>query len=173
MESTMRAQMAVTIGDLMAVDPRIFVVFADISGGYFEDTSQQYPDRIINVGIREQLMVSAAAGMALEGMRPIAHSFAPFLVERAFEQVKLDFSHQGVGGILVSAGASYDTPGYGRTHQGMGDVALLATLPGWRITIPGHTDEVEEALLTAIESDELVSLRTAGGRGTVALFPFR
>jgi transketolase len=114
---------------------------------------------VINVGIREQLMVNVAAGMALEGMRPIAHTFAPFLIERSFEQIKLGFSHQGVGGILVSAGASYDLPAYGRTHQTSMDVTLVASLPGWRIHVPGHPDEAEALLRDAVASDDAVYIR--------------
>lgn len=57
--------------------------------------------------------------------------------------MKLAFAHQGVGGILVSSGATYDVAAYGRTHQTGANVALVATLPGWRIHIPGYPDEAE------------------------------
>ena len=65
-------------------------------------------------------------------MRPIVHTFGSFLVERAFEQVKLGFGHQDVGGVLVGVGRLVRRRRRGgRTHQAPGDVALLDTLPGW------------------------------------------
>jgi transketolase len=157
----MRTRFVETAVELLDADPRVAVITADITYAAFRErgVTARHPDRVINVGIREGLMVDAAAGMALEGMRPIAHSFAPFLIERAFEQVKLGFAHQGVGGVLVSAGASYDTAAYGRTHQGPGDVALVGTLPGWRIQVPGHADEVELSLRDAAARREPVYIR--------------
>jgi len=80
-------------------------------------------------------------GLALTGVRPIAHTFGAFLIERPFEQVKLDLGHQDVGAILVSAGGSYGWPGGGETHFGHRDVALLDTLAGWTVHVPGHPDE--------------------------------
>ena len=100
-----------------------------------------------------------AGGLALAGLRPVAHTFAPFLVERPFEQVKLDLGHQEAGAVLVSAGGSYDYPAYGLTHLAPGDVALLDTLPGWTVHVPGHPDEAEQLLRTAIAGSGKVYLR--------------
>jgi transketolase len=144
---------------LLADDPRTALVLADISAAAFEPTRRKHPDRVLNVGIREQLMVSVAGGLALTGLRPIAHSYAPFLVERAWEQVKLDLDHQDVGAILVSVGASYDSTLAGRTHHSPGDVALLDTLDGWIVHTPGHADEVSPLLRAAASRDDRVYIR--------------
>lgn len=156
---TMREQFFETTAALLERDPRVAVVLADISAGAFREAAARCPGRVINVGIREQLMLGVASGLALEGLRPIAHSYAPFLVERAYEQVKLDFGHQGVGAILVSVGASYDWAEGGRTHQAPADVALIDALPGWRVEVPGHPDEVAAVLEAAAGADEAVYVR--------------
>lgn len=158
---TMRDRFAGVASAMLDEDPRLAVVLADIGGSGFVDAKAHHPERIINVGIREQLMMSVASGLALSGLRPIAHSYTPFLIERPFEQVKLDLAHQGVGAILVSVGASYDASDSGRTHQAPEDVALLSTLPDWTIHVPGHPDETETLLRDAVAGDGNVYLRLA------------
>jgi transketolase len=157
----MRARFEAVASDLLDSDPRVAVVLADIGTTALESARQRHPDRVINVGIREQLMIGLTSGLALAGLRPVAHTFAPFLVERPFEQIKLDIVHQGVGAVLVSAGASYDYPFYGRTHLAPGDVALLDTLPGWTVHVPGHPDEAEFLLREAVAGTGPVYLRLA------------
>jgi transketolase len=151
----MRDRLAEVVGRLLDEDERISLVLADIGVAKFEELgiNARHPHRVVNVGIREQLMIGVAAGMALEGLRPIVHSYTPFLVERPFEQIKLDLGHQDVGAVLVSIGTSYDSAGSGRTHQAPEDVALLASLPGWHIDVPGHPDEVELLLRHAAACD--------------------
>jgi len=156
---TMRDRFMRVTSELLDSDPRVAVVLADIGASNFEPARQRHPDRVINLGIREQLLIGVTSGLALSGLRPVAHTFAPFLVERPFEQIKLDIVHQGVGAVLVSAGASFDYPFYGRTHQAPGDVALLDTLPGWTVHVPGHPDEAEAQLRAAVAADGPVYLR--------------
>ena len=135
---------------------RVAVVIAAIGS----DALPKHP-HVYDVGIREQLMIGVAAGLALEGYRPVAHSYATFLVERPWEQIKLDLGHNDLGAVLVSNGASYDASQSGRTHQAPEDVALLAALPGWRIEVPGHPDELERAFKRALRDDGRVYIRTA------------
>ncbi|WP_116246044.1 transketolase family protein [Nocardiopsis sp. FIRDI 009] len=158
----MRETFVATVNAALDEDPRTAVVLAEISVAGFRRAAARHPGRVINVGIREQAMIGVAGGLALAGMRPIAHSYAPFLVERPFEQIKLDFGHQGTGAVLVSIGGSYDAAAEGRTHQAPGDVALLDTLPGWTVYVPGHPDEVRDALRAAIPGDDRVYVRLSG-----------
>lgn len=157
---TMRERFISVTSRLLDEDLRLAVVLAEITMDGFRPAQRRHPDRVINVGIREQLLVGVGGGLALTGLRPVVHTFASFLVERPFEQVKLDFGHQGTGGVLVSASASYDWPAGGFTHMAPGDVALLDTLDGWTVHVPGHPDEAEALLRHAYAAgDDKVYVR--------------
>ncbi|MFE9448168.1 transketolase family protein [Streptomyces sp. NPDC006739] len=166
---TMRDRFAPVVSRLLEEDPRVAVVLAEIGTDGFAEAMRRHPNRVINVGIREQLLVGAAAGLALTGLRPVVHTFASFLVERPFEQVKLDLGHQDAGAVLVSAAASFDWPAGGYTHMAPGDVALLDTLDGWTVQVPGHPDEAEALLRHAVAAgDDKVYVRLsvqANGQG--------
>lgn len=151
---TMRDRFAPVVSGMLDEDPRVAVVLAEIGRDGFAEATRRHPDRVINVGIREQLLIGAGAGLALAGMRPVLHTFASFLVERPFEQVKLDLGHQDVGAVLVSAAASYDWPAGGFTHMSPGDIAVLDTLDGWTVHVPGHPDEAETLLRHAVGAGE-------------------
>jgi transketolase len=154
-----RAQLGLTVTDLLDADFSTALVWAEISGRYFGDAVRRHPDRAVNVGIREQLLVNVGAGFALTGMRPIVHTFGSFLVERGFEQIKLGFGHQGLGGVLVGGGGSFDGSRGGRTHQSPGDVALMDTLPDVAIHAPGTAVETDDVLRRAVAAEGLHFVR--------------
>jgi transketolase len=150
MKDTMRGTFNSVARDLLATDPRAVVVLAAIGADAFgTDLSPDIRSRVVDVGIREQAMIGVAGGLALEGFRPIVMTYAPFLVERPFEQIKLSLTHQNVHATLISVGGSWDASGAGRTHQAPEDVALMSTLPGWTIHVPGHPEEAEAAIRLA------------------------
>lgn len=154
-----REQFVATMTDALDQHERAALVLADISADRFLPAALRHPGRVVNVGIREQAMIGVAAGLSLAGLRPVVHSYASFLVERPFEQIKLDLGHQDLGAVLVSIAASYDASGEGRTHQSPGDVALLDTIPGFRVHLPGHVAEVDALLRRAVAGEERVYLR--------------
>jgi transketolase len=113
----------------------------DIGVHAFRESFEKFPQRVFNIGILEQSMVSLAAGMALEGFMPTIHTIAPFVVERAFEQIKVDFGYQKLRGNLITVGSSVDYAGLGCTHHCPGDVAILLNIPEVQIIVPGHGEE--------------------------------
>jgi transketolase len=167
--ATMRDRLAEVVSELLDADERIAVVLADIGVDRFARAAHRHPDRVVNVGIREQLLIGVAAGMAQTGLRPVVHTYAPFLVERPFEQLKLDLGHQDAGAVLVSIGASYDSAASGRTHQAPEDVALVASLPGWTVHVPGHADEAERLLRGAAAGDGRVYIRLSDQSNAAAV----
>jgi transketolase len=157
-----REQFALTAADLVESDDSVALVYAEISGQFFDSVERRHPDRVVNVGIREQLLVNVGAGFALTGMRPIVHTFGAFLAERAFEQVKLGFAHQDVGGVLVGSGGTFDMAPFGRTHAAPGEIALMDTIPAMHIHAPATAEEVDAILRRTVAGDGLHYMRVVG-----------
>jgi transketolase len=152
----MRPQIAATLSELFEADDRLAIVLAEISTDLFRGPRRLDPARAVNVGIMEATMVGVAAGFAMEGFHPVAHTIGPFMAERPFEQLKLDFGYQGLEGTFVSVGGSYDYGAEGGTHHAPGDVGVMATIPDMEILAPG----------TAAEADRLVRAIYANGRAS-------
>ena len=156
MVTEMRPRIAATLTELFESDDRLAIVLAEISTDLFRGPRRSDPARAVNVGIMEATMVGVAAGFAMEGFHPVAHTIGPFMTERPFEQLKLDFGYQGLEGTFVSVGGSYDYGAEGGTHHAPGDVGVIATIPGMEILTPG----------TAAEADRLVRASYANGRAS-------
>lgn len=139
----MRKQLVKTIERLMRQNDRIVVLLGDIGVFGFRHVFQQHPSRIFNIGICEQAMTGVAAGLAKEGLIPVIHSIAPFVVERCLEQIKIDIGCQRLGVKIVSVGASYDYAALGPTHHCPGDVMALSTVPQLEIFVPGSPEEFD------------------------------
>ena len=113
----------------------------DISHFLLRETEKIAPDRFYNIGICEQSMVGIASGMAIEGMRPIIHTISPFLVERAFEQIKNDIGYQNTEVTIVTVGGTYDYADLGCTHHCYGDIAMMRLIPNMQVFEPSSPVE--------------------------------
>ena len=160
-DRSMREVFAATATDLLVEDARVAIVLAEISGQLFRAARRHDPMRVVNVGIAEQTMVGVAAGLAMEGFHPISHSLSPFMAERPFEQLKLDFGYQGLGGTFVGAGGSYDYASEGATHHAAGDVAAMLAIPRMQVLVPGHGAETASLLGASYDNGEPTYLRTS------------
>lgn len=139
----MRKQFVTTIQDTMSKDDNLCLLLGDIGVFGFSKCFELYPDRTYNIGILEQSTISLASGMSKANMIPVVHTIAPFIAERAFEQLKTDFGYQNLNGNFISIGNSYDYAGLGCTHHCPGDVSILSTIPNMQIISPGSSKEFD------------------------------
>ncbi|HBL27933.1 MAG TPA: transketolase [Acidobacteria bacterium] len=102
--------------------------------------------RFIDVGICEQTMIGAAAGLALRGRVPVAHALASFLTMRAFEFIRTDLGIARLPVKLVGYVPGFLSEANGPTHQAIEDVALMRGIPSMRVVCPADEDELAEAL---------------------------
>lgn len=138
---SMRVQFVKTVEALLSTNKKTILLLGDIGVFGFRKAFNDEPERVLNIGILEAATVGLAAGLSKCGLIPIIHTIAPFLVERAFEQIKIDFGYQQLGGNFVSVGASYDYASLGATHHCPGDIGVLQNIPGMEIVVPGTSEE--------------------------------
>ncbi len=139
----MRKQFKETVAALSEDDDKIVLIFGDVSVYLFNDFKNKYPDRFYNMGICENTLISAAAGLSSQGFFPFVHTITPFITERSFEQIKLDMCYNQFGGNIVSTGASFDYAWDGASHHAYTDLSILRLLPGMEVIQPGSRKELD------------------------------
>jgi transketolase len=148
------------------VDERadLVVLDADLSSDCrIRAVELERPDRFVEVGIAEQDLVSMAAGLARQGLLPVANSFASFLASRANEQIYNQAS-EGTKVVYALHYAGLIPAGPGKSHQSLRDVSLLGALPNMTIVQPANAQETKALLRWAVEdADGNVAVRLAIG----------
>ena len=139
----MRKQLVNTVSQVIKNDSKSVMLLGDIGVYGFRNIFQKFPNRIFNIGILEQSTISLAAGLAIDGLIPIVHTIAPFLIERSYEQIKLDLCYQELGANLISVGGSYDYAALGCTHHCPADVNIVNQIPNSQIIVPGSAKEFD------------------------------
>ena len=142
----MRNRFANVFYELGKTDPRLIVVVADISpAGSIAKFREDFPDRFINTGVAEQVMIGLCAGMAQRGMRPFAYTIATFTVFRPYEMIRDDLCYQDLPVTIVGIGGGVSYSTLGSTHHAMEDVALMTGLPNMQVIAPCDPAETELA----------------------------
>ena len=141
MSKKLRQEFADTMLEVGLNDPDLVVLIGDISHFILQPFAKACPNRYYNIGICEPATVNMAAGLSKVGLIPVVHTIAPFIVERSFEQIKLDFGYQKLGVNLVAVGGAFDYGALGCTHHCYGDFALLKTVQNMEIIYPSSCKE--------------------------------
>jgi len=144
----MRNTFAQTFYEAAKLDQRLAVVVADISpAGSMQKFRDEFPDRFVNTGVAEQVMIGMCAGMALRGLRPFAYTIATFTLFRPFEFVRDDLCYQNVPVTVVGIGGGVTYSTLGGTHHAMEDVAVAAAIPNMTVIAPCDPAETKAATL--------------------------
>ncbi len=155
-----RVAFAEKLIELARKDSRIVAVVNDSVGssnlGAFRE---EFPDRLINVGIAEQNMVGVGAGLANAGMIPFVCAAGPFLSGRATEQVKADVAYSQLPVILcaMSPGMAYGE--LGPTHHSVEDLSWMRALPGLDIIVPADEQQIRDAVEAAVANPRPMYIR--------------
>ncbi len=139
----MRRKFGKLINTLAYKDKKIVLLVGDIGYGIFDDFRKEHPKKFFNMGICEQSLISTASGMALEGLKPWVYTITPFLIERPFEQIKLDIDQQNVNVNLVGFA---DYPSLGPSHSELNDKKLMSFFKNIKSYFPKSSNETELAV---------------------------
>lgn len=133
---------------MMERDKRTFLMFCDVGAGLFKQIIADFPKRTLNAGVMEQSTISMAAGMAMQGYRPIVYSILPFLLERAFEQIKIDVDQMNLPvGIVGHSDSSC-----GPTHEEVCAGTMMSMLPNVKAHFPTTIAEMN-AMMKSVNLD--------------------
>jgi 1-deoxy-D-xylulose-5-phosphate synthase len=153
-----------TLSKLAENDPRIIGITAAMATGTGLDILQKrVPDQYIDVGIAEQHAVTLAAGLACEGMRPVATIYSTFL-QRGFDQIVHDVCIQNLP-VFFCLDRAGIVGSDGPTHQGMYDIAYLRCIPNMVLMAPKDEAELQRMIVTGIEHNGPISMRYPRGNG--------
>ena len=136
-----RQEFADTMIEVGEIDKDLVVMVGDISHGILQPFAKKFPGRYYNIGICEPTIVNMAAGLSKLNLTPVVHTIAPFITERAYEQIKLDFGYQELPINIVSVGGSFDYAQLGCSHHCYTDVSLLCHFKRGNVVIPGSALE--------------------------------
>ncbi|MBK8465527.1 MAG: 1-deoxy-D-xylulose-5-phosphate synthase [Chloracidobacterium sp.] len=153
-----------TMCELMANDESIVALTAAMPDGTgIDKVLEKFPERSFDVGIAEQHAITFCAGMACEGLKPVAAIYSTFL-QRAFDQVIHDVCLQDLNVTLAMDRAGI-VGADGPTHHGLLDIAYLRGYPNIVLMAPKDEAEMRDMMLTAIEHPGPAALRYPRGNG--------
>ena len=164
-KSTREAAM-LAIQELARQDEKIVIISPDaVAAARATKFREEFPDRVIEVGIAEQDAVDIAAGMATTGMKPVVVSYAGFLTMRACEMIRTFVAYPGLNVKLIGLnGGMLGGEREGVTHQFYEDIGILRSMPGVKILTPADAQQAYLAAKAMMEVDGPVYLRLGSGR---------
>lgn len=155
----MRNAFAAELTRLAGENDQLVMLSGDIGNRLFDDFKAHFPNRFYNCGVAEANMISMAAGLAMEGLHPVAYTITPFITTRCFEQIRVDVCYHNVPVVIVGVGAGLSYATLGPTHHSCEDIAIMRALPNMTVIAPGDPLETRLALRAAMQHNGPVYIR--------------
>src|ERR1700730_5599913 len=118
-------------------DSRVVMLSGDIGNRLFDKFKDKHPARFFNCGVAEANMMGGAAGMAMNGLRPVAYAIPPFETTRFRQHIRTGVCYHEAPVTIVAVGAGLAYSGLGPTHHACEDISFLRSLPNMGVIFPG------------------------------------
>lgn len=147
----MRATFFNVIEEIYKVKKDVFILTGDLGYKLFDNFKMYCTERFYDIGVAEANMVGIAAGLSLSGKNVYCYSIIPFLVMRAFEQIRVDIAYHNLNVKLIGVGGGFTYGLEGFTHFGLEDLTLMRSLPNMAVIVPA--DPLEAVSLAKLTYD--------------------
>lgn len=153
-------------------DQGIYVVNADVTPtARLTHFQQEFPQRLLNVGIAEQNMISFTAGLAKAGLLPFAVTLAAFVPMRCAEQLRSQIGYMDLNAKIIGIEAGVRFGPLGNTHFSMDDLAVARAIPNFTVLAPCDPHQIYKAIAAAAKHSGPVYIRLTGAPGFPVLYP--
>lgn len=159
----MRRTVGNILEDMVELNPQFVFITADVAR-YFgtEKFEQEYPEHILDMGIAEQNLVGVASGMAKEGEKVFAATYATFITARALDQIRVSLGYMKLDVKLIGVGGGLAEGDLSATHMGLEDFAVMRSLPNMTVICPADAAEAVKVMYSLANFDGPVYVRLSG-----------
>ncbi|UFJ39912.1 transketolase family protein [Brevibacillus humidisoli] len=159
---SMRDVFGETLLQLSISDPRVYALDGDLANSTkLNLVAEKNASKFLQMGIAEQNMIGAAAGLATVGLQPWACSFAAFIAKRSLDQIQVTVAQPKLDVKLIGAYSGLLTGCTGKTHQALEDIAIMRSLANMVVLAPADASEVQHVMRFAHEHTGPVYIRLA------------
>ena len=157
----MRREFADLLLEEMMFNKDIYLLCGDLGYKVFDAHFASFPDRVINCGASEQMMLDVAVGLAQSGKIPFVYSITPFLLYRGFETLRTYINHESINVKLIGSGRDQDYEIDGFSHDASDVKTILSTLPNIVQFFPEKKEELKDIIKEMIINNKpsFLSLR--------------
>lgn len=169
MNNKVRETFTDTIYEVGKKDKKLCVIVSDISHFRLQKFAKENPDRYYNLGVCENSIVNVAAGIAHLGFIPVVHTFASFLIDKSFEQLKLTFGYNKLPVNLIAIGSGIEYAFHGVTHHSYIDSLLIKSIENSSVFNPGSTYEFDQLFQKAYNNNKINLFRATSNSHEIDL----